>query len=119
MSTQVSTRGQSYMTLNADAVCKILDSCAKLKLTELHFESLHVTFQSETVPASPTIEIPPSPEKTHSGPTEAIQEETVSAEDEFRSKEERIQELILREPALYEEMLMNGELEADAEDRDR
>lgn len=106
------------MTISPDDVCKILESCAKLKLSELSFDNLHLKFLSnvseENKPV-PAIAPHTYPEQVHSEVGSVKSSSPVSNEDEYRSKEDRLQEMMILDPAQYEELLLSGDLKDDVE----
>lgn len=105
---------------NDDAVCKILEACARFGVVRIEMPglkadlALQVGFQHATQGAGPTI--PP-----------LLAEETIRAQEkaeaaslesqELAAKEQRIAELLLTDPLAAEELLMEGALTPD-EDAD-
>lgn len=96
--------------LSSEAICVIIESCAKHGVAELKFQDLHVKFGKSAIQ-----ELGPqnsnSPEAEIS--EEQHEEQTAHAieKDEVDLREEQLEELFLTDPMAAEEMLRNGEFE--------
>lgn len=101
---------------NADAVCKILEACAKNCVASVKmpgFEASfmpHPPFAYATQGAGPTI--PPLPAEETIRAQEKAEAASLESQ-ELAAKEDRIAELLLTDPLAAEELLMEGALTPD------
>lgn len=91
--------------LSGDAVCSIVDACAKSKVSHFRWGNLEFCF-------SGSLALEPSPFKL--APEYALQEQIEKDEierEEISTREDQIAELWITNPAKAEEMLEQGELD--------
>ncbi len=105
--------------LTFSQVCSILKACGESRVAELKFGDLHVTFHPpvkegpEAQQYFPTTPTPPEAEISDQQREQL--EKHALAEDERRVKEEQLQQMLIEDPAGYERLLAEGELEQDEE----
>ena len=105
-------------TLASKDICEILEACGKFGVRELSYESLQVKFgpapreasdQNQNTNSSSVTEIT---ENKHKEQTERAVEEA-----EVLTREEQLAYAMVENPALYEQLLRDGELEDDDNDK--
>ena len=113
------------LVLNADSICRILESCAKARVARFCISGLSVTFgtpaRPEGVPSLP--KSTPLPQKIPENAISAgINHDTQTKDaieaEEIRLKQERLEQMFIENPLEAERMLMSGELEENAEEFD-
>lgn len=91
------------MSLDVSSVCRIIETCSKAGVTKLSFEGLTVELGGKEIPA-PAEVIQDIPEARTQVEAEEI------ARSEVLVKEDQVANLILEDPARYEELMAQGEL---------
>lgn len=99
-------------SLDAAAISSIIESCAKHGVRELKFSELQISFGSPVIetplqanPKSPVAEI--TDEQHENFTKDAIRTEELSL------REQQLESALLENPALYEELLQNGDVDDD------
>lgn len=113
---------KSYkLLLNTDDVCSIIKACGEHKVAELKFGGLYLKFDNPTgVMVGKDFQIsqsvPQSHPDTEISERQAKQiEQEVIAVAEIQTKEDRLAQMMLEDPAEYERLLQSGELEDNAQ----
>lgn len=113
------TTPMAKSSLSSQEVCDIIKVCAETQALELKFDGLHIRFGTKAKDNPPLVEPDPLTksnsdaeisEKQHAQLTKDSLED-----DELRTREDQLAELLITDPLAAEEMLRNEELE-DADD---
>lgn len=101
-------------------VCRILEAGAKNGVRELNFAGLHVVFGQpvEPVPLDP---VPPASAPIPSDMTESQHQQLAKeslAQDEFATREDQLNHMLITDPLRYEEMLRHGDLTDESASND-
>lgn len=105
---ELDLRSLSRMDLNLKDVCLIMKAAARFGVSEVQWSGLVLKFQPGQAVFSPQ-SLPPS--KATSG---QIEPDALKAE-EARIRERQVEELIIDDPARYEELLSQNLLEDDTD----
>jgi hypothetical protein len=96
-------------SLKTSEICTIIEACSQAGVIELKFGDLHVRFAerarsdvTQSLPIIPEAEI--SDEQTQQIATDSLRQ------DELTLKSERLQQMIIDEPAEFERLLLDGDL---------
>lgn len=119
------TMRDSKKYLSSISICRIIQSCRACGVSELKFGDLHVTFgkPAETAPMAFFGPVDSGPTKPSDTEISAIQEKVSQealVQDEAREKHERLAQMLIEDPAQFEQLLQSGRLdeEADVAERD-
>lgn len=102
--------------LSAKDVCSILSTAKKFGVQSLEFSSLKVVFHPTTVEKKITVESPQ--EKQILAEVDREVHEANLANETSRLRQEEIANLLVTDPAKYEELLIQGELGGSEEEDD-
>lgn len=111
--------GTHYMTeieknfLSGKEICTIIETCAKKGVGEFSYGPLSFNFGNRLAP-QPARNGPQKPENVIQE-QQNIEKETLLTE-ELRTKDDQIAELMITNPLLAEELMIEGELEDSDED---
>lgn len=113
--------GPKKSILSPAEACFILEVSARTGVTELKFRDLHVVF-GKTAESRHEADMPHGPASPAANDLTATQhlEQSKAAleQDELRVRQDRLAMALVEDPALYEELLVNEELDASDESDD-
>lgn len=105
--------------LKSDEVCAILKACGENGVRVLKFADLYVQFGPKPAPARQSSEIsptdvratenPPSPDTEMSETATKIDQTTLD-QLELQAKQDRLERMMLEDPAEYERLMASGDL---------
>lgn len=99
--------------LSGKEICTIIETCAKKGVEEFAYGPLSFNFSAKTA-SQPARSGTSSPE--HVLQEQINIEKDVLLSEELQTKEEQIAELMISNPLLAEELMAEGELEANSEE---
>lgn len=109
-----SQNGTDYMAkpfLSGEEICKIIGVCSKNGVSEFTYDTLYFTFGSKSAPCpAPQVSIPENIILEQ----QKIEEKTALLQEEIKTKEEQVAELMVADPYLAEKLMAEGELEVDS-----
>jgi hypothetical protein len=103
-----STTNSSYSKLSSKELCAIIKQCGESNVKKLEFEGLELNFYNENETDLRLIDA-----NARAIITSSETNPQVSVEDELNHKDQYLEELKITNPAEYEKMLFEGELEAE------
>lgn len=105
--------------LTSEEVCTIIRQCGESHVSVLKFGALEVAFHDQVKPPeyTPPLFSHPEAEISENPAANQIEQEAIHA-DELQVKLDRLAMMMVEDPAQYEKLLIDGDLEnVEAEDR--